>query len=108
MRKATGTQTTQEANFNSQRTLLFNKIARELGGEKGVLSDQDITRIDASLPKLTDSLQQKQAKMQAVYDLLGDVKNKYGMTQQPTPYAKPQVRQPSRKVPQAKTGGRDF
>ena len=80
IRRLTGTQTTNEANFNSQRTLLFNKIARELGGEKGVLSDQDIQRIDASLPNLTDSYAQKQAKMQAVYDLLGDVKNRYGMT----------------------------
>lgn len=80
-RRLTGMQTPAEANFNSQRTLLFNKIARELGGEKGVLSDQDINRINEALPNLTDSYQQKQAKMQAVYDLMGDVKNRYGMTQ---------------------------
>lgn len=65
--------TPDEANFNSQRTLLFNQIARKLGGEKGVLSDQDIKRIDNALPKLTDTLEQKQAKMKAVYDLL-DIK----------------------------------
>lgn len=72
LRNATGFQTPQEANFNSQRTLLFNKIARDLGGEKGVLSDQDIKRIEASLPNYTDSYEQKQAKMQAIYDLLED------------------------------------
>ena len=74
--------TPEESNFNSQRTLLFNQIARKLGGEKGVLSDQDIKRIDAALPKLSDTLQQKQAKMQAVYDLL-DIKK--GATTQSDP-----------------------
>ena len=72
LRNATGLQTKEEANFNSQRTLLFNKIARDLGGEKGVLSDQDIKRIEKSLPDYTDSMVQKQAKMQAIYDLLND------------------------------------
>lgn len=67
-----------ESNFNAQKTLLFNKIARELGGEKGVLSDQDIKRIEASLPALSDSLPQKKAKMQAIYDLLEDRKSQYG------------------------------
>ena len=70
LRAATGTQTTKEANFNAQRTLLFNQIARKLGGEKGVLSDQDIKRIELALPTLTDSYDQKIAKMKAVEDLL--------------------------------------
>ena len=60
----------EEANFNAQRTLLFNQIARKLGGEKGVLSDKDIARVEAALPKLTDTYDQKLAKMNAVYDLL--------------------------------------
>jgi hypothetical protein len=71
-RNATGLQTKEEVNFNSQRTLLFNKIARDLGGEKGVLSDQDIKRIEKALPDYTDSYEQKQAKMSAVYALLED------------------------------------
>lgn len=70
LRAATGTQTTKEANFNAQRTLLFNQIARKLGGEKGVLSDQDMKRIELALPTLTDSYDQKIAKMKAVEDLL--------------------------------------
>lgn len=77
LRTMTGTNTTAEANFNSQRSLLFNQIARNLGGEKGVLSDQDIQRIDNALPKLTDSYEQKMAKMQAVYDLLNIKKGQY-------------------------------
>jgi hypothetical protein len=72
LRNMTGLETEQEANFNSQRTLLFNKIARDLGGEKGVLSDQDIKRIEGALPSYTDSLEQKNAKMSAIYDLLND------------------------------------
>lgn len=80
LRNATGFQTPNEANFNSQRTLLFNKIARDLGGEKGVLSDQDIKRIETSLPNYTDSYEQKQAKMQAIYDLLEDRLNVEGVT----------------------------
>ncbi|MBQ2396014.1 MAG: hypothetical protein II304_03070 [Bacteroidales bacterium] len=72
LRAATGFQTENEANFNSQRQLLFNKIARDLGGEKGVLSDKDINRIEGALPSYTDSYAQKQAKMAAIYDLLND------------------------------------
>ncbi len=60
----------EEANFNAQRTLLFNQVARKLGGEKGVLSDQDIKRIDDSLPKLSDTKAQKMAKMESIYNLL--------------------------------------
>lgn len=63
----------EEANFNAQRTLLFNQIARKLGGEKGVLSDKDIARVEAALPKLTDTYEQKLAKMDALYALL-DIK----------------------------------
>lgn len=70
LRAKTGTQTTKEANFNAQRTLLFNQIARKLGGEKGVLSDQDMKRIELALPTLTDSYSQKLAKMKAIEDLL--------------------------------------
>ncbi len=61
-----------EVNFNAQRTLLFNKIARDLGGEKGVLSDQDMKRIELALPTLGDSYEQKQAKIKAVYSLIDD------------------------------------
>lgn len=68
-----------EVNFNSQKQLLFNKIARDLGGEKGVLSDQDIARIKEALPNLSDSYSQKQAKMKAVYDLLDDRMSQYGV-----------------------------
>jgi hypothetical protein len=88
LRNATGLQTKEEANFNSQRTLLFNKIARDLGGEKGVLSDQDIKRIEKSLPDYTDSTVQKQAKMQAIYDLLNDrlsVEGVQGFSQEADP-----------------------
>lgn len=76
LRNLTGTQTEKEANFNAQRTLLFNQIARKLGGEKGVLSDFDIKRIEAALPNLTDSYKQKEAKIKAVYDLLDIKKGK--------------------------------
>lgn len=62
----------EEVNFNAQRTLLFNKIARDLGGEKGVLSDQDMKRIELALPTLGDSYNQKQAKMKAIYGLIND------------------------------------
>ena len=81
------TLTPAESNFNSQASLLLNKIARDLGGEKGVLSDQDIARIKESMPKLEDTIDQKNAKMNAIYDLLQDRMAQYGYTnniQQPT------------------------
>lgn len=77
-----------EVNFNAQRTLLFNKIARDLGGEKGVLSDQDMKRIELALPTLGDSKEQKQAKIQAVYGLINDRVNQYN--QMNGGYAMPQ------------------
>lgn len=70
-----------ENNFNAQRTLLFNQIARKLGGEKGVLSDQDIKRVEAALPSLSDTFEQKQAKMKAIYNLLDIKKGGTGNTQ---------------------------
>lgn len=77
-----------EVNFNAQRTLLFNKIARDLGGEKGVLSDQDMKRIELALPTLGDSKEQKQAKIQAVYGLINDRVSQYN--QMNGGYAMPQ------------------
>ena len=62
--------TPEESNFQSKSSLLLNVIARDLGGEKGVLSDQDIARIKESIPRLEDTLEQKDAKMSAIYDLL--------------------------------------
>lgn len=80
------TLTKEEANFNSQRTLLFNKIARDLGGEKGVLSDQDIKRIEMALPTLADTTEQKKAKMEGIYNLLNIQKARYqGYTGNSTP-----------------------
>lgn len=78
---ALNTLTPQEANFNAQRTLLFNQIARKLGGEKGVLSDADIKRVEAALPSLSDTYEQKQAKMKSIYSLLDIKKGGTGSTQ---------------------------
>jgi hypothetical protein len=95
LRNVTGFQTKEEANFNSQRQLLFNKIARDLGGEKGVLSDQDIKRIEGALPSYTDSYEQKQAKMSAIYDLLNDRLSVEGVNLQPNTTTTPQLKQKS-------------
>ena len=70
LRDLSGLDNETEAEFEAQRTLLFNAIARTLGGEKGVLSDGDIKRIEKSLPSRYDSLEQKQAKMGAIRQLL--------------------------------------
>ena len=78
LRQVSGTQTAGEASFMSQRTLLFNKIARDLGGEKGVLSDADIKRVEASLPTLYDSKEQKLAKIKAVRQLIDIRMEQYG------------------------------
>lgn len=69
-RDITGTLTPEEAEFNAKRTLLFNKIARDLGGEKGVLSDQDIKRIERALPTMYDTPQQRASKMAAIRGLV--------------------------------------
>lgn len=66
-----------ETYFNSQKAQLYNKIARTLGNEKGVLSDQDMKRIEQSIPNLSDSLAQKRAKMKAINDLINIRVNEY-------------------------------
>lgn len=79
LRQKTGTQTAGESEFNTRSTLLFNTIARTLGGEKGVLSDQDIQRVKEGMPQLTDSRAQKEAKMKAIEDLLNVRAAQYGV-----------------------------
>jgi hypothetical protein len=69
-RDVTGTLTPEEVEFNAKRTLLFNKIARDLGGEKGVLSDQDIKRIERALPTMYDNPQQRASKLAAIRGLV--------------------------------------
>lgn len=61
-----------ETYFNAQKQLLVNAVTRTLGGEKGVMSDQDIARFAKALPELGDDIKQKNAKLRAAYDLLGD------------------------------------
>lgn len=73
-------QTAGESEFNTRSTLLFNTIARTLGGEKGVLSDQDIQRVKEGMPQITDSLAQKRAKMKAINDLLEIRLKQYGLS----------------------------
>ena len=82
-----------ETYFNSQKAQLYNKIARTLGNEKGVLSDQDMKRIEQSIPNLSDSLAQKRAKMKAINDLINIRVNEYNQRMGlvgNTPYAIPQ------------------
>ena len=59
-----------ETAFDAKRSLLLSNIARNLGGEKGVLSDADIQRIGMSMPSLSDTPQQKRAKMQEIYKII--------------------------------------
>lgn len=61
-----------EAAFDAQRGMLFSNIARTLGGEKGVLSDQDIKRIEKTIPSLGDSPEQRTAKIQIIKDIIDD------------------------------------
>ena len=81
-----GLQDATRAEFESRLNLLFNKISRDLGGEKGVLSNQDIERAMKASPTYYDNLDQKKAKMRAIYDLLELAKNKmaykYGINAQ--------------------------
>ena len=78
LRGKTGLQTKEEANFNAQVALLRNTIIRDLGGEKGVLSDQDMKMVENAIPKLTDSYEQKMQKMKAIRDLLSIRRQQYG------------------------------
>lgn len=58
------------ATYNQLKAQLLSNIARNFGGEKGVLSDPDIKRIEDGFPKPSDSKQEADAKMSTIYDLV--------------------------------------
>lgn len=56
--------------YNTDKSLLLSNIARNLGGEKGVLTDQDISRIEKGFPMPTDSEEERSVAFQKIRDLL--------------------------------------
>lgn len=46
-----------------QRQAVLGVVARSLGGERGVLTDRDIRRIDNALPNFSDTVASRQMKM---------------------------------------------
>ena len=54
--------------FDSLKSLMMSNIARNLGGERGVLTDQDLKRIEAGFPQITDSEIEREKK-------IGNLKN---------------------------------
>jgi hypothetical protein len=63
----------EAATYVSFRDAFASNMARELGGEKGVLTDVDITRWSKILPNLYDSFDTKQYKKKAFYDMMNFV-----------------------------------
>ena len=63
------------AEFNTMKTTLAN-FARSVGKEKGVLSDQDISRAMLAFPLISDSKSQRIGKLKTVQKLLNtSIKN---------------------------------
>jgi hypothetical protein len=58
------------AQYEGSRGLILSNIARQLGGEKGVLTDRDIKRIQDSLPDKADSDKTATMKINFVKDFI--------------------------------------
>lgn len=59
-------------NYNQFRDSLLAPLARAISGEVGVLTDRDIKRADGLLPKLTDSPQEANRRIQLLLQAVQD------------------------------------
>lgn len=59
-------------NYNQFRDSLLAPLARAISGEVGVLTDRDIKRADGLLPKLTDSPQEANRRLQLLMQAVQD------------------------------------
>lgn len=57
--------------FEDQRKAMIAPLARAISGEVGVLTNQDISRAEGLLPRLSDPTDVAQVKLQDLYSLLG-------------------------------------
>lgn len=83
-----------ETAFDSRRSLLYSNIARNLGGEKGVLSDKDIQRIGMSIPTLSDDPAQREAKIEEIYKTINNALVSKGL--QPYPFENKSTNTPTK------------
>jgi hypothetical protein len=58
------------ATYQAQRSAFLGILSRTLGGEKGVLTDRDVARIDSALPSFGDSKTTKDLKLGLLNNLL--------------------------------------
>lgn len=57
--------------YEDSRGLVLANISREFGGEKGVLTDRDIKRIEDAFPNKTDTKEIAKQKIQFIRDFVG-------------------------------------
>lgn len=60
--------------YNDQKSAFLGVISRTMGGERGVLTDRDISRIENSLPGFTDTRQLRDYKISTIKNLMGVAK----------------------------------
>jgi hypothetical protein len=58
------------ATYNDKRAAFTGVLSRSIGGEKGVLTDRDISRVVRSLPKFNDTKQIRDFKMATLKNLV--------------------------------------
>lgn len=56
--------------YNDQKSAFLGVISRTMGGERGVLTDRDISRIENSLPGFTDTRQLRDYKINTIKNLM--------------------------------------
>ena len=72
-----------EVSFQSRRNSLIMNIARNLGGEKGPLTKEDLKVVEKYIPGFADSKVQKAAKMRAVLTLINSKMQASGFNKLP-------------------------
>lgn len=64
-------------NYNNIRDALVGPLARVISGEVGVLTDRDIARADGLLPKVTDTENERNNKIDVLRETLNNRKETY-------------------------------
>lgn len=71
------------------------QVARVISSEVGVLTDRDIKRASDILPKLTDSAQQRQRKVELIREALGNLKSGQPVSDEGRQYIESQQQTPT-------------
>ncbi len=70
--------------FNNLRKSILGQMAKIVSGESGRLTDQDIARIEAAIPRITDTKEEREIAFQDLDRILGESERIFGEPSRPS------------------------